>query len=469
MAGPGRLPILHPDDVTAAAAFCRTQAAAVRLRAIAARKGFPLPPAERVTFSASVVKSGDDFPAGHVRYAGKIFEVGDYPDKKFSMTEDELASAASDFSSPVHADLEHTPTILDKQLGRLNRVWTSKDRRELYGEMTVPRWLDNMAAKSGRKLSAAFDRKTKRIVGISWVLNPRVSDAALRAAFSAAKFEGTTMPDDLTADPTAPAADPTAADPSADTGTLHGADLFAKINDMLDSALSDAEGNSMYSPDYIDSLKEMQKIASQNSAKADEGAGDGGDKADMSKNKGKKVGMSDGKSLNLDDPRNPLLAKDTSKAQTAIAAMCDDDKAAMSAKFSAYDKEILTLKQGKWEAEGKVWASETIRGGFASPAERDGMIADFCQSMADDDAAGNQAVVTFGAEKVTRNECLRRRYAARPKMAVTGELLSGTANFNQTGGAAGAEAISPERFNALLAKTPVGRSVMAKTNGTGKN
>src|SRR5687767_12844735 len=61
-------------------------------------------------------------PPVYVRMQGKIFEVGDYPHKQFSLSEAEADKAIAQFA-PVPADLEHMPTILDGKLGVLRRIW----------------------------------------------------------------------------------------------------------------------------------------------------------------------------------------------------------------------------------------------------------------------------------------------------------------------------------------------------------
>lgn len=77
---------------------------------------------ETVTIPATF-DAGLTFAEGreHVRRVGKIFECGDYPDKAFSLTEEEATAAAAAFT-PVPLDLEHLPTVLDGKLGRLVSV-----------------------------------------------------------------------------------------------------------------------------------------------------------------------------------------------------------------------------------------------------------------------------------------------------------------------------------------------------------
>lgn len=119
---------------------------------------------------------------------GKIFEAGDYPDKQFAITPEELAAAAADFK-PVPLDLEHRSTVLDGRLGELSGVELSEDGRTLYGSVALPRWLDSLLDEGKRKVSCTWDRATKRLQGLALVNQPRITDAVLMAAFTA-DFEG---------------------------------------------------------------------------------------------------------------------------------------------------------------------------------------------------------------------------------------------------------------------------------------
>lgn len=117
-----------------------------------------------------------------VRYYGKIFESGDYPDKRFNLSDSEQATAAAEFSTPIHGNYEHRRGFLDGELGQLVEV--KAEGSELFGAYDVPKWLHKT---SGGKLKASveWNRQTKRIVGVALTKNPRVTDAELVAAFSA--------------------------------------------------------------------------------------------------------------------------------------------------------------------------------------------------------------------------------------------------------------------------------------------
>src|SRR5438309_607991 len=79
--------------------------------------------------------------------------------------------------SKVELDLEHKPTVLSGKLGHLTRVEMSQsDPYLLSGEVRIPKWLDGLLGPEDRKLSAAFCRTSKRIIGCGIVRNPRVND-----------------------------------------------------------------------------------------------------------------------------------------------------------------------------------------------------------------------------------------------------------------------------------------------------
>jgi hypothetical protein len=127
---------------------------------------------------------------GFIVRTGKVFEAGDFPDKQVEFDEDDLETAVQTFA-PVHNDLEHVSSILDGNLGKLEKVW--KKGKELFGEVSIPSWLDDVIGDDPIKVSLAFDR-SKRIVGNALVLRPRIADAAIMSAFSLATHQPTTTP-----------------------------------------------------------------------------------------------------------------------------------------------------------------------------------------------------------------------------------------------------------------------------------
>jgi hypothetical protein len=133
------------------------------------------------------VEFSDD---GSVIRTGKVFQIGDYPDKEFSLTEAEADAAIAAFT-PVDNDLEHKHTILDGKLGKLQSVWRSG--KELFGKVAIPKWLHEAHGTDDMGASLAWGIASKRIVGNGLVLHPRVADAQLIAAFSAATEGGSTV------------------------------------------------------------------------------------------------------------------------------------------------------------------------------------------------------------------------------------------------------------------------------------
>jgi hypothetical protein len=125
-----------------------------------------------------------------------IFTAGDYPDKNFSLSPTELLAAASTFASPIDVDLEHRTTPLDGHLGQLVAVEAEPDGSKLHGIVKYPRWLNSILPNP--KLSATWDRASKKLVGLALVNQPRIADAALFAAFSADQVvRGKATMDDL--------------------------------------------------------------------------------------------------------------------------------------------------------------------------------------------------------------------------------------------------------------------------------
>lgn len=120
----------------------------------------------------------------HYIRTGLIFRAGDYSDKKFSITSDELVAAKDSFI-PVKVDYEHVPGPLDGKLGTLEAVSCSDDGSELYGAVKVPMWLDEVLGTDPIKVSCTWNRNNKTIERLAITKNPRVSDAQLVAAFSA--------------------------------------------------------------------------------------------------------------------------------------------------------------------------------------------------------------------------------------------------------------------------------------------
>jgi hypothetical protein len=113
---------------------------------------------------------------------GKFFEIGDWPDKEFRLTEAEADAALSEFmGGPLN--VEHAPSLFDGRLGMIRRLW--RQGKDILAEYAIPKWLHEITGGEPLKISSEWDRKTKRPLGAALVLHPRIHDAAMMAAFSA--------------------------------------------------------------------------------------------------------------------------------------------------------------------------------------------------------------------------------------------------------------------------------------------
>lgn len=134
---------------------------------------------------------------GFVIVKGKIFESGNFPDKQFEISPEELAAATQDFK-PVPVDYSHVEGPLDGKLGELRSVSLAENGKDLLGEVAIPKWLDKALGDTARKVSCTWNRATKRLEKLALVNQPRIQDAVLYAAFVAdqeekqkgAEFEG---------------------------------------------------------------------------------------------------------------------------------------------------------------------------------------------------------------------------------------------------------------------------------------
>lgn len=142
-----------------------------------------------MNFSLNKKKETDD---GYVIREGLIFESGDYPDKNFQLSPEELLAASTDFR-PAQVNLEHIKTIFDGKLGYLSNVRPSKDGSALYGEAKLPKWFDDIFNDEPIKVSCEWNRNTKTIEGLALTTRPRIKDAVLMSKFNEALVnEGST-------------------------------------------------------------------------------------------------------------------------------------------------------------------------------------------------------------------------------------------------------------------------------------
>jgi hypothetical protein len=119
-----------------------------------------------------------------------LFRVGSYPDRAFEMTPEEAWLAVDRFDAPVKNEIEHISTlgfktILDEKLGEVRAIRLSEDGAEIRGTVAVPAWLDSIWDGPQKSVSAVWDRQEKKLKALGLVVQGRVPDAALMAAFAA--------------------------------------------------------------------------------------------------------------------------------------------------------------------------------------------------------------------------------------------------------------------------------------------
>lgn len=114
---------------------------------------------------------------------GKIFQAGDYPDKGVNITVDDLRRGAPKFT-PCHINSEHWPSVFDGKLGELIAV-DIQDDGAVFGTTLVPKALDDLLGGDPIPVSIELSPDPDRaIIGLALAKNPRVTDAAIFAAFS---------------------------------------------------------------------------------------------------------------------------------------------------------------------------------------------------------------------------------------------------------------------------------------------
>jgi hypothetical protein len=345
-----------------------------------------------------------------------LFRLGDYPDKGFSLSPEEAEfSTLQNFpGGGVELDLEHKPTVLSGKLGTLHKVFSREtDSWILGGECRIPKWLHAILGPEDRKLSVAFDRKTKHIIGCGLVRNPRVTDAAMMAAFAQAEAGRQAA----TVTPTAPTTIVPVA-PVATSQPAQGTPIYP-----VDASGRPIGGGPTVSPAGTTVAPVTIPVAPTPApAPAPTPA----------------FTETDRLRLELEREKAAGLAEFTAHVATAAAACIDN---------------------------------EILAGCRVLPRERDALIAQYKQAAVDD--RNNPTKVEFNGEPVTRVEALKRSLLQREPHNLSREQLlvqpGAQTLFNAAvtpapSGTPGApdRPMSPERRKQLLNMTQLGRHTAAQ-------
>lgn len=489
-----------------------------------------LPGADTAGFAEFSVPTPVKEEAGLVYRRGPIFVAGDYPDKRYSMTPEEIRAAAADFDGPIDLDIEHAPSILDHKLGQLVSVDASEDGQTLFGLVALPKWLDDVIGPAARKVSASWDRATKRLVGLALVVRPRVADAALMSAFSAATeggrmgqaafadwsqaeqddfpdssflvvlpggkkdASGKTTPRDLRKLPVRDASgkldlphlrNAISRLGQPDTDVPDKEALQKKAQRMLDEATADHSGMRHSASDRAD-MQTIHDIATRQGAEcAPEQPADKGGTSDMSETieQGIQQGMmkrffawfAAGAPEPGQAPATPT--------PTAPATFAADPAPAPDAEKERLRAEVAKLRAQQVADRAATFAKEQMAAGKAFPAQHDAIVAAYSAAAVDDSQHG---AVNFGDHTGSRVEALTALFAAAPSHGLTQEAIKVPADqltrlpsAGQLAGTASAkfseDAVDPKEVVRLLGFDPVGKTILRdmaqRANGilSGKN
>lgn len=399
---------------------------------------------------------------GDVMRFGLLFKSGDYPDKGYSMTPDELRAAVEQFT-PVSVDLEHTPTVLSGKLGRVESVALSADGTSLMGTVALPDWLDGLIADGQRKVSCTWDRATKTLSGLALVLNPRIEEAAIFAGFSAATVEA--APGSVTTPPADFAA------PRHDT--YHGQDALQGVHDMAarSGAVCSADNATTHPYPMFAAAHEVKAMQMIHDHAVSHGAKCSAMPPRKAAMAAEEVPVQDEKRF-MDHMRAFFGITEEVKpitpivAQPPIATPTPFPKIEESVEFKAAQAEIATLREERIATQAAAFADGEIAASRALPAERAALLATFAQAAKDDAAIGG--VVTFAAgtetKEGTRVDALVALCAARAAHTLTKPAPQGEArvidNIITSAKFGGEQPMSEVRKKELHMQTPEGRAFL---------
>lgn len=365
-----------------------------------------------------------------------LFRSGDYPDKNFSMTKEELAAAQMDFKPhTLPIGLSHTRTVLDGHMGTLSdfKVNDKGEHAEASAKARIPEWLHSYVKKIGDgklAISATWDRMTKKLLGADLVPKGRIEDAALQAAFGGEPPAKRNNAGNTNASP-APAGQPEGQGPESGKTVMHGKDLGNHICCLVDDALDHHDANKeVFSAKYSKILGLIRKAAKQLGGVSRRKHPDDMDTDDQ---------QPEGKAKFSDFPEAAELQSTVESQKKALA----DQTAA----FSALQKENITLK-------ADAFVSGLIFGKKIAPNEAAAIKNSYVQAAADDIATPAQ----FSDGK-SRVQLLVAAYEAKP----VNPLLKDEAAFsllNTSDSASEKQRALELEVKRDLERTPLGREAL---------
>jgi len=447
-----------------------------KLIALYKSEGLPTP-ASMAAFAVELAATGEA-QGRYVVRRGKLFQAGDYPDKQFSMSAAELAAAVASFR-PVPLDSEHRESVFDGQLGEVEAIEVCEGGQSLCGAVRIPDWLDALFPNIAIPVSTTWDRETKTLMGLALAKHPRVSDAAILAAFARHdtwEGRGTLQGiHDMAARAGATCQPP--ADRAAGMNSAHENDAMQQIHDMASGhgARCSAMGDRYAS--YVDSFaafagrrhsgNDQAALNAAHDAIVQAGAECAGAKAGMKETRRMQLFSKDWwaalfaaqAEADAPQPTAPSVVGESAVTRlinpaTTTAITTDP---ALSARLKELETQLADQRRERIEGQAAGFADGAVRACRALPAERQALYDAYVQAAADDAAHG---VVTLSEgttqSRVTQLEAL---IAARPQHALTAEQVATNAAGTLPNDARAAQ-MSEERHDTLLAMTPLGQAAL---------
>jgi hypothetical protein len=255
-----------------------------------------------------------------------VFRAGDYPDKGFKLSPEELREAVEHFNREVrfaNFDLEHVPTLLQNRLGGMTRLKADPDGKTFGASALIPGWFHEEMKGRPIPVSAQFHKATKRIKGFALTCDPRLDGTELLASFSMDAAGNGPMP------PPPQAGD----DGTGGMAASHGNELAQKIWDAADKAVQDAGGKGeIYSGAYMRWLSKLKALAEQGGAK-----GGGNDNRSFSREEGSDVDDQQTAEFNRVKAEFDQLRRDNAKLAAELAEVRKKSVVAEAVSFARSD------------------------------------------------------------------------------------------------------------------------------------
>lgn len=463
-------PIMDASDVTAAAHLVgrsntgNPETIKANIIKIAKRKGFAdaIPKtwqdekakmAEYTLDQAAFTNDGE-----YVLRTGKIFEAGEYKDKRFDLSPEEMLVAVNDFK-PVDIDIEHVSSVFDGKLGKLETVVIADNGYDLIGTARIPKWLDSVLGEGAKKVSATWDRASKTLTKLALVRNPRVADAALMAAFTANETAKNTEFEPLLKEILEQwfSKDENLSDFAHRTwegkSTLQGIhDMAARAGAVCtDPADKAAEANQAKAP--VTALYNESEFVSKGESKLiqqiHDASGRGGAKCSSSgmsmynKETGKvMVTLKDIKEFfagvsedaNLSELETAQKAKEAKEAEAVKLSTeksdrekaLEDEVARLKEAEACHAEKEAEYKEKEIVSDAEKFIDAEIKKGTAFPAERNGAVALYTQAAKDDSITQTKISFKQGDKEVegSRVDAFKSLFSVRKPHGLTTEQLA---------------------------------------------